>query len=283
MRVALINPTWSFDGSIYFGCRAPHLPLELGCGKALLERAGHTAGIIDGHLQGLSDAELRARVAAFAPDLTVVTTAPTYLFWRCAPPELRVPQRLLRALAGVAGRTVAVGPHGSTTPRAALAKLGVDVVVMGECEEIVLRLADAGGDPARLPSVAFTDHDGTVRVQGGPWASRFTDLPALDWSDAWIARQGHHHHRFDAAPQAPGADHLVARDGGEMARHLRAVLSDPGLAAALRANGLAAIRDRNTCRHRVAQLLALCTSLGAGLGAADPAPRTAPAAAHGGP
>ena len=44
--------------------------------------------------------------AAFAPDLTVVTTAPSYLFWRCAPPELRVPQALLRALDG-RGR-----PHG---------------------------------------------------------------------------------------------------------------------------------------------------------------------------
>jgi len=211
MRVALINPNWTFDGSIYFGCREPHLPLELGYGKALLERAGHAAEIVDGHLQGLSDADIRARVAAFAPDLTVVTTAPTYLFWRCAPPELRVPQRLLRALAGVAGRTVAVGPHGSTTPRAALAKLGVDVVVMGECEEIVLRLAEAGGDPARLPAVAFAGGDGGVRVHGGPWASRFTDLPALAWPDDWVTRHGHHHHRFDAAPRAPGAEVEASR------------------------------------------------------------------------
>jgi B12-binding domain/radical SAM domain protein of rhizo-twelve system len=211
MKVALINPNWSFEGSIYFGCREPHLPLELGYARALLERAGHAAEIIDGHLQGLTEDAIRARVAAFAPDLTVVTTAPTYLFWRCAPPELRVPQRLLRALNGVAGRTVAVGPHGSTTPRAALAKLGVDVVVMGECEEVVLRLAEAGGDPAGLPAVAFTDHDGAVRVHGGPWASRFTDLPALAWPDDWVARHGHHHHRFDAEPRAPGAEVEASR------------------------------------------------------------------------
>ena len=41
MRVALVNPRWSFEGSIYFGCREPHLPLELGYAKAMLERAGH--------------------------------------------------------------------------------------------------------------------------------------------------------------------------------------------------------------------------------------------------
>ena len=30
MKVALVNPPWSFENSIYFGCREPHLPLELG-------------------------------------------------------------------------------------------------------------------------------------------------------------------------------------------------------------------------------------------------------------
>ncbi len=84
MRLALVNPNWTFDGSIYFGCREPHLPLELGYAKALLERAGHQATIIDGHLFGLTIEQMRDRVARFGPDATVVTTAPTYLFWSCA-------------------------------------------------------------------------------------------------------------------------------------------------------------------------------------------------------
>ncbi len=29
MKVALINANWRYGGSIYFGCRSPHLPLEL--------------------------------------------------------------------------------------------------------------------------------------------------------------------------------------------------------------------------------------------------------------
>ena len=74
--------------------------------------------------------------------MIVVTTAPSYLFWRCAPPELRVPQLTLAALAGIAETTVAVGPHGSSTPRATLRKLGVDAVVIGECEEVLVRLAE---------------------------------------------------------------------------------------------------------------------------------------------
>ena len=45
---------------------------------------------------GEDNATLVARIAAFAPDMTVVTTAPTYLFWRCAQPELRVPREVVR-------------------------------------------------------------------------------------------------------------------------------------------------------------------------------------------
>ncbi len=54
MRFALINPPWNFEGSIYFGCREPHLPLEFGYSKALLERAGHEVLLLDGQLDGVS-------------------------------------------------------------------------------------------------------------------------------------------------------------------------------------------------------------------------------------
>ena len=54
VKYALVNPNWSFEGSIYFGCREPHLPLEYGYSKALLERAGHEAYIIDGQMEDLS-------------------------------------------------------------------------------------------------------------------------------------------------------------------------------------------------------------------------------------
>ena len=56
--------------------------------------------MLDAHLLDLPDSDVRAELAAFGPDLTVVTTAPSYLFWRCAPPELRVPQALVRAIDG---------------------------------------------------------------------------------------------------------------------------------------------------------------------------------------
>ena len=216
MRVALVNPAWDYGNSIYFGCREPHLPLELGYARALLEEAGHAVLLLDAHLCGSTNADCADAVVAFAPDMTVVATAPTYLFWRCAPPELRVPRAFLDALAGRGGRTVAVGPHGSATPRPTLEKLGCDVVVRGECEEIVLALAQAD-DLAAVPSIAYRAHDavdraqGEVVVTGGPHAGRFVDLPALRWPETWVARHHHHHHRFDRAPDGPGADVEASR------------------------------------------------------------------------
>ena len=209
MRVALVNPAWSFEGSIYFGCREPHLPLELGACRVLLLAAGHEVLLLDGHLEGRSQADLATAVAAFAPDMTVVATAPSYLFWRCAQPELRVPRALLDAIGARGGMTVAVGPHGSATPGPALRKLGCDVVVRGECEEVVLALAD-GGCPGGTPGTAVLEA-GVLRAAGGPQAARFTDLPPLHWPDAWVRRHTHHHHRFDRPAEGPGAEVEASR------------------------------------------------------------------------
>jgi len=209
MRVALVNPTWGFEHSIYFGCREPHLPLELGYCKALLERAGHQVILLDGHITNTPIAALADAAAGFAPDMTVVTTAPTYLFWRCAQPELRVPREFLLALGERGGTKVAVGPHGSATPGATLRKLGVDVVVLGECEEIVAALAEAE-DFTRIPSIAFREN-GEIVVRGGPHASRFTDLPPLSWPAEWVQRHHHHHHRFGSEAIGPGAEVEASR------------------------------------------------------------------------
>jgi B12-binding domain/radical SAM domain protein of rhizo-twelve system len=209
MRIALVNPLWRYDNSIYFGCREAHLPLELGYAKALLEGAGHEVLLLDGQLQSLTNGELADTVAEYAPAMTVVTTAPTYLFWRCAPPELRIPREFLDALGWRGGLTVAVGPHGSATPKATLEKLGCDAVVRGECEEVLVALAGAR-KLGEIPSLAFRI-DGDVVVTGPPAATAFSMAPALTWPDAWVQHHGHHHHRFDREPTGPGAEVEASR------------------------------------------------------------------------
>jgi B12-binding domain/radical SAM domain protein of rhizo-twelve system len=210
MRVALVNPAWRFDGSIYFGCREPHLPLELGYAQALLKAEGCKVLMLDGRLDGMENSELAEVAAAFQPDMTVVATAPTYLFWRCPQPELSIPRAFLDALGGRGGTTVAVGPHGSSAPVAVLRKLGCDVVVRGECEETIARLAKAR-EPDEVASVAYR-RGGNVIVAGGTGAADLARLPVLEWPNAWIqARRRHHHHRFDRDSTGAGAEVEASR------------------------------------------------------------------------
>ena len=207
MKYALVNPNWSFEGSIYFGCREPHLPLEYGYAKALLERAGHEAHIIDGQMESLSTEDIHRRVADIAPAFTVVTTAPSYLFWRCAPPELRVPQETTRALRGVGGKMIGVGPHCSTTPKTTLRKLGADAVVLGECEDILPQLS---GPWWQVQSICY-EVNGEPWLQGATHAADMNSLPALRWPDEYVRQHAHHHHRFEAQPQGPGAEVETSR------------------------------------------------------------------------
>jgi len=212
LRFALVNPDWTFEGSIYFGCREPHLPLELGYTRALLQAEGHQAEIIDGQLEGLSLDEIRRRVDAVRPDAAVVVTAPSYLFWRCPPPELRVPRQTIDAIRDLARFLIVAGPHGSTTPGSTLEKLDADLVVLGECEEVIAELART--PPDQWPNVtgtAMRDGAGRARINGGPRAADMTTLPALRWSEATIASHAHHHHRFDGQPTMPGAEMETSR------------------------------------------------------------------------
>jgi len=226
MRLALVNPPWSFEGSIYFGCREAHLPIEFAYAKALVEKAGGEALVVDAQLGfvwrtgesdaqfptdagGFDDAAVGDALADFSPDATAITTAPSYLFWRCAPPELRVPMRTVRAVRDVAGTMIAIGPHASTTPNATLKKLGVDLAVVGECEDVLAKLAVTPlAEWARVPSIA---EGGTLAIALQKNASDLKALPALVWPTSVLARHSHHHHRFERPPEGPGGEIEASR------------------------------------------------------------------------
>lgn len=195
MRYALVNPNWHYERSIYFGCREPHLPIEFGYAAQLLKSAGHEAAIIDAHLERLSPAALEERLRTWRPDAIVITTAPTYLFWRCPPPELRIPMETCARLRHLAPLLIAVGPHASTAPASTLKKLGTDCVVRGEFETALPQTPGAV-----LPGIDGRIHEADMDV-----------LPAIEWPAELIELHRHHHHRFYAAPDAPGAEIEASR------------------------------------------------------------------------
>ena len=114
----------------------------------------------------------------------------------------------------------------------------------------------------RAPDV-FAAHRVTVHVPRRPYARALPGIPTIRVFEALACGIPLVSAPWDDAEGLfrPGTDFLVARDGAEMARHLRAVLSDPALARSLAANGLATIRARHTCAHRVDELLELLRTI----------------------
>ena len=115
--------------------------------------------------------------------------------------------RLIDHIRDTAGILVIVGPHASTTPISTLSKLKADVVVLGECEEILPQLVD---DWSTISSIAWIK-DQTPQVQGKTHASKMDTLPALHWEDTFVQNHAHHHHRFDTGGTGPGAEMECSR------------------------------------------------------------------------
>jgi spore maturation protein CgeB len=123
-------------------------------------------------------------------------------------------------------------------------------------------LAEAGIEYAGwLPNYeaphVFAQYGATVHVPRRPYVAALPGIPTIRVFEAlacgiplvsapWPDAEG----LF-----TPGEDFLVARDGLEMKKHLRAVLHEPGLAAHLAEHGRKTILQRHTCAHRVEELL----------------------------
>jgi anaerobic magnesium-protoporphyrin IX monomethyl ester cyclase len=192
MKFALLNPNWDFKGSTYFGCQDPHVPLELMFAGQQLRAAGHESLLIDAQTDNLTLPEARRRLKAFAPDFLVIPTAPSYLFWRCPPPELRVPMEWLAGLETRAVKVV-IGPHSSATPAATLRKTGCDVALRGEPDQTLAELASKPWQ--EITGCCFREEAG-FHLSSASAVADMRALGPLDFQDYNVEAHWHRHHVF---------------------------------------------------------------------------------------
>ena len=212
MKYALVNPNWSFEGSTYFGCRDPHFPLELLSAREFLRAAGQDVLLVDALMEDLTPEQVATRLDRFGEDFLVIPTAPSYLFWRCPQPELRVPRQWIAAL-DRDSKVVVIGPHGSVTPQATLEKTGADVVLRGEPDQTLPQLATTPWQ--MIAGCCWRDEaTGAFHSTPGLGAVDMAAVPTLDYSDYPVERHAHLHHIFPGH----GADHLKHGAEVEFAR-----------------------------------------------------------------
>lgn len=192
MRFAFVNPNWDFTGSTYFGCKDPHVPLELMFAYDKVREAGHEPALFDAQTDELSPDEVRSKVEEFAPDFLIIPSAPSYLFWRCPPPELRVPMEWFSAIGGKS-KKILIGPHASATPRAAMRKTGADVVLKGEPDQAI---ADLASKPwSEIDGCCWRDEKGE-HFSATLGTVDMKTLRALDFHNYAVEKHWHRHHVF---------------------------------------------------------------------------------------
>jgi B12-binding domain/radical SAM domain protein of rhizo-twelve system len=193
MKFALLNPNWDFKGSTYFGCQDPHIPLELLYAADHVRLAGHVDFLIDAQTENLSIAETQRRLDGFAPDFLAIPTAPSYLFWRCPPPELRVPMDWFASLRSNAIK-VAIGPHPSATPAATIRKTNCDVALRGEPDQTLAELAFKPWQ--EITGCCFRKDDGQLHISPASAVADMSALGPLDFRNYPVEAHWHRHHVF---------------------------------------------------------------------------------------
>jgi len=148
--------------------------------------------LIDAQVEGLSVHQVKPKLEAFAPDFLVIPTAPSYLFWRCPPPELRIPREWFSAL-DVGAVKVAIGPHSSATPAATLRKTGCDVALRGEPD---FTLAELARKPwSGVEGCCWRDSEGE-HLSATLGVADMRQLGALDFHNYPVEKHAHRHHVF---------------------------------------------------------------------------------------
>ena len=205
MKYAFLNPNWNFAGSTYFGCTDPHYPLELLFAYQQVQKAGDEALLVDAKLENLSTTDVAPKIRDFNPDFLVVPTAPSYLFWRCPPPELRVPREWFQTLRGW-GTQVAIGPHPSATPAATMRKTGCEIAMRGEPDQTIPQLGTTLWHD--IAGCCWHDDKGEhISAQLG--VTDMKGLGALDFQNYPVELHRHRHHVFSG--EGHGAELEFAR------------------------------------------------------------------------
>ncbi|MGC2857537.1 CgeB family protein [Novispirillum sp. DQ9] len=114
----------------------------------------------------------------------------------------------------------------------------------------------------RVPEV-FAAHRMTVHVPRRLYATALPGIPTIRVFEALACGIPLITAPWDDAEGLfrPGEDYLVASNGDDMMRLLRALLADPERAAALAASGRRRILARHTCGHRADELLGILAAL----------------------
>lgn len=135
-------------------------------------------------------------------------------------------------------------------------------------EEAKARLASAGiryrgwVPNYRVPSV-LSGYRVALHIPRRPYVHALPGIPTIrvfETLACGIPLISSHWHDVEGLFRV-GTDFLMAESGEEMREHLRWLITHPDEARQIADSGLATVRSRHTCAHRVDELLDICTQI----------------------
>jgi anaerobic magnesium-protoporphyrin IX monomethyl ester cyclase len=182
MRVLFLNPAYGQDfvkSARWFARsrgRVQRHPDYLCQAVAVLEKAGHTCGLVDGAARNLSLSETRGIVEGFRPDVAVIqaTTPSIYSDIEYA--------KMCKEVAGARCVTVLVGSHVSAEPVDTLEHGSgeLDAVAVREYDLTLLDLAEGTSLP-EMKGIAFFDDGNVVVNEPRDYIEDLDSLPFPAW------------------------------------------------------------------------------------------------------
>ncbi|MCP4663621.1 MAG: hopanoid C-3 methylase HpnR, partial [bacterium] len=169
MRVSLIKA--SNDGIVGLQMITFVEPLGLECVAGTLEQEGHTCQIVDFRLETMDEGF--AKLRAFGPDIVGLQGGFTTERYRV----VYFAQRIKRELPDA---KVVVGGHDASRDPNWFMHDGIDVVAVGDGEEVIAGLVEAwekDQDLRKVPGVVINTSDGPFATGPAPARRPLNDLP----------------------------------------------------------------------------------------------------------
>ena len=133
-------------------------PLDLATTAAWLENDGHRVSIVDANAEGLSPAEVAARVGGAGQ---AFVTSSSLDRWQCPHLDLRPFLETVKAVRSVVPEVFVLGSHGTVRPEALLTMTSATAVVRGEPEQTVRDIA-SGRPLGDIRGVTWCGPEGVV-------------------------------------------------------------------------------------------------------------------------
>lgn len=183
--VLLVNPDWrELPRPGHFRTHVPYFPLELMYIHGTLRERGVRAILCD--LWGQTTTAGQFAELLKEADYIIVTTAPTYIFWRAGICDVSFPKETVAMLRSRApqAKIIVIGPQGTALPET-MFDSHFDFLIRGEPDIVaadLIRCLEDNGDPFSLPGVCVRKEEAWSRAEETASVNDLEVLPPLDFS-----------------------------------------------------------------------------------------------------